>query len=194
MKFESAASAANRLNCTVRAIQKWAKEGKIPCAYKDGRDWKPTDVFTFELYEVSDDSFVIPDSAVPVTTQNKADKTFEFNLSYEDGDEGIYYYVVAEKNNGVANITYDTATYGVEVKVEKNQNLDFEVTEVKYTKIGQSGKVDEITFSNTYTPPTEPQKEPTSPKTGDNTNVLLWIALLFTTGGITAGCKKRINK
>ena len=410
----------------------------------DGRAWKPTDVFTFELYEVSDDSFVIPDSAVPVTTQNKADKTFEFNLSYEDGDEGIYYYVVsehipttdkkgisydtreyhitvmvvdngegeleaavtgvvcsgmigsftkdtlnfgnsynsapvkytftaektydkamtdgmfefelyrdtellqtvgnkadgsitfspvelnfvgthtftvkevrgsdntvkyddtvytveikvedntegslvvtevkvngtvdgdiefknsyisqsvkniitakktlsgrtlgneefefelyaadsgfnrngaalqtvknqangeirfaettydkadtyyyvvAEKNNGVANITYDTATYGVEVKVEKNQNLDFEVTEVKYTKIGQSGKVDEITFANTYTPPTEPQKEPASPKTGDNTNVLLWIALLFTTGGITAGltagCKKRINK
>ena len=44
MKFESAASAANLLNCTVRAIQKWAKEGKIPCAYKDGRDWKiPTD-------------------------------------------------------------------------------------------------------------------------------------------------------
>lgn len=40
MQFESVKSAAIRLGCTERAIQKWAKEGKIPYAYKDGRDWK----------------------------------------------------------------------------------------------------------------------------------------------------------
>lgn len=40
MDFESATKAAARLECTVRAVQKWAKEGKIPFAYKDGRDWK----------------------------------------------------------------------------------------------------------------------------------------------------------
>ncbi len=40
MEFETAAKAAERLNCTARAIQKWAKEGRIPGAYKDGRDWK----------------------------------------------------------------------------------------------------------------------------------------------------------
>ena len=37
--------------------------------------------------------------------------------------------------------------------------------------------------------PAEPKPEPgnKSPKTGDNTNPLLWIALLFIGGGITAG-------
>ena len=40
MDFESAERTAKRLGCTVRAVQKWAKDGKIPYAYKDGRDWK----------------------------------------------------------------------------------------------------------------------------------------------------------
>lgn len=40
MKFESAKSAAERLGINIRTIQKWAKEGKIAYAYKDGRDWK----------------------------------------------------------------------------------------------------------------------------------------------------------
>lgn len=40
MEFESAERAALRFDCTVRAVQKWAKDGKIPYAYKDGRDWK----------------------------------------------------------------------------------------------------------------------------------------------------------
>ncbi len=40
MDFESVQKTASRLGCTVRAVQKWAKEGKIPFAFKDGRDWK----------------------------------------------------------------------------------------------------------------------------------------------------------
>lgn len=40
MTFESAASAAVRLGVTERAVQKWAKEGRIPYAFKEGRDWK----------------------------------------------------------------------------------------------------------------------------------------------------------
>ncbi len=39
MQFESAKQAAERLNVTVRAIQKWAKEGRIPEAYFDNRVW-----------------------------------------------------------------------------------------------------------------------------------------------------------
>ena len=39
MKFETAAQAAGRLGVTVRAVQKWAKEGKIEGAKKIGRDW-----------------------------------------------------------------------------------------------------------------------------------------------------------
>ncbi len=39
MKFETAAQTAARLNVTVRAVQKWAKEGKLKGAQKVGRDW-----------------------------------------------------------------------------------------------------------------------------------------------------------
>jgi len=39
MKFQTADMAAKRLNVTVRAVQKWAKEGKIEGAHKVGRDW-----------------------------------------------------------------------------------------------------------------------------------------------------------
>ncbi len=39
MDFESAKKCADRLGVTVRAIQKWAKEGKIEGAKKIGREW-----------------------------------------------------------------------------------------------------------------------------------------------------------
>lgn len=39
MKFETATQAAARLGVTVRAVQKWAKEGKLEGAQKVGRDW-----------------------------------------------------------------------------------------------------------------------------------------------------------
>ncbi len=39
MKFETAAQAAARMGVTVRAVQKWAKEGKLEGAQKMGRDW-----------------------------------------------------------------------------------------------------------------------------------------------------------
>lgn len=44
VNYETASQAAARLGVTVRAIQKWAKEGKIQDAKKIGRDWMiPTD-------------------------------------------------------------------------------------------------------------------------------------------------------
>lgn len=39
MNYQTADMAAKRLNVTVRAVQKWAKEGKLPGAHKVGRDW-----------------------------------------------------------------------------------------------------------------------------------------------------------
>ncbi len=39
MEYESVKSAAERLNVTVRAIQKWAKEGRLPGSYFDNRVW-----------------------------------------------------------------------------------------------------------------------------------------------------------
>ncbi len=39
MQYQSVAQAAERLGVTPRAVQKWAKDGKILGAYKAGRDW-----------------------------------------------------------------------------------------------------------------------------------------------------------
>ena len=39
MEFESAAKAAERLGVTVRAVQKWAKDGRLPGAKQLGRSW-----------------------------------------------------------------------------------------------------------------------------------------------------------
>lgn len=39
MEFESAREAALRLGCTVRAVQKWAKDGRLPGAYMTGQMW-----------------------------------------------------------------------------------------------------------------------------------------------------------
>ncbi len=39
MEYQLAQEAAERMGVSVRAIQKWAKEGKIPHAKKSGRDW-----------------------------------------------------------------------------------------------------------------------------------------------------------
>ncbi len=39
MEFESAREAAQRLDVTTRAVQKWAKEGRLPGAYMVGKMW-----------------------------------------------------------------------------------------------------------------------------------------------------------
>ncbi len=39
LEFQLIQEAAQRFGVTVRAVQKWAKEGKIPGAKKSGRDW-----------------------------------------------------------------------------------------------------------------------------------------------------------
>lgn len=45
MEFESAKEAAERLGVTIRAIQKWAKQGRLPGAYLVGRMWNiPKDI------------------------------------------------------------------------------------------------------------------------------------------------------
>ncbi len=39
MQYETAAQMAERLNVNIRTVQVWAKEGKLPGAIKQGRDW-----------------------------------------------------------------------------------------------------------------------------------------------------------
>ncbi len=98
MIFESAAQAAERLNCTVRAIQKWAKEGKLPGAYKDGRDWKiPPDACRpgegMPIY--------YPNEPYPLVHLFQPGKALAYVESIEDPDDRAmalceYYYMIGE--------------------------------------------------------------------------------------------------
>ncbi len=72
MKFETAAQAAERLGVTVRAVQKWAKQGKIEGAQKVGRDWM-----------IPVDSVVISGSTM--STPMQIPYPF-FQVPYTDGD------------------------------------------------------------------------------------------------------------
>lgn len=100
MQFENAQQAAVRMGVTVRAIQKWATEGRLPGAEKVGRQWlipvgieKPID--KSEVAEVSQKKLRIPmpllNSAFPIG------KCREYIESIADKDDkaialGEYYY------------------------------------------------------------------------------------------------------
>lgn len=73
MKFETVVQAAARLGVTVRAIQKWAKEGKLKGAQKVGRDWMiPVDS-------------IVKGSTTTASTSTKIPYPF-FQVPYTDGD------------------------------------------------------------------------------------------------------------
>ncbi len=102
MKFEKASDAAARLNVTVRAIQKWAKEGKIPYAHKVGRDWyiptnagKPNEQNT-EMAE----SFTPP---LPIISDFAPGEALHYINSIENEDNRNmalcqYYYLAGDMN------------------------------------------------------------------------------------------------
>lgn len=70
-----------------------------------GRDLNAGE-FVFELYAANSDYVIMGEALATVT--NKADGTFDFeSLVFEQGMEGIYYYVVIEKAGSLGGIDYD---------------------------------------------------------------------------------------
>ena len=101
---------------------------------------------------------------------------------------GTYRFTVAEVIGSKEGVTYDKKTYTYVVVVE---DVNGKLT-VKDVSIDGAT---EVVFSNTYktTPP------PETPKTGDNTNLGLWLALMCLgaagfTGSVLFGRRKRQRK
>ena len=75
------------------------------------------------------------------------------------------------------------------LKYDENAELDY------------NSPIEEISFTNSYNakkPVTPPAPQPESPKTGDSSMMVLWIALLFVSGAALTGItlysrKKRVN-
>ncbi len=141
--------------------------------------------FTFELYE-TDETFTVGEKADKTAT-NKARK-FAFELDYGVEDIGeTFYYAVKEKNGGktIKNVTYDKTVYHITVSVE--DDLLGGVKTVA-TILDGNETVDTLKFVNKYYVEEEedddPPGNPQTPDTGDATNLALWCAFLFISGGV----------
>lgn len=143
-----------------------------------GRDLKVGE-FLFEIFG---------ENGAPMPKDAIATNDAEGNIVFGDitfTETGVYKYTIAEKNNGLTGVTYDKTVYGVIVTVTDegyDGQLDAEVVYVKDDKVVD--KAADVVFNNTYVEPTP--EEPvvpsnpsnTSPKTGDDSNVMI-IALLM---------------
>ena len=170
----------------------------------DGRELE-ADEFEFELYS---------DAGLIETVKNDADGNIEFT-AIEVTEAGEYIFTVKEVKGEDDTITYDETVYTVNVKVSDNLDGTFKI---EYSYATENASAEEIVFENVYTAPTpqpepqptpEPQPEPQptpqpepnpeteSPKTGDDTNLTAWLAVVFVSGAMifAAGRKrKRISK
>lgn len=86
MEFESANDAALRLGVTVRAIQKWAKQGKIPFAHKAGRDWLiPSD--SVKPSEMSEKHKIYLNEPLPIIHPFETGRAAEYIENIKDPDD-----------------------------------------------------------------------------------------------------------
>ncbi len=104
-----------------------------------------------------------------------------FTLGYTEDDIGnTYTYKLTELNGGKANVTYSTVEYTITVAISLNENNELVAA---LTKNGENATTVVAEFENVYDYTPVPEY-PDSPQTGDNTNLHLWFALLFVSGGI----------
>ena len=151
----------------------------------------------------ANENYVVDAQATPKEAKNNADGSFVFDaLTFEE--IGTYYFVIGEDadteedigktytykltevNGGKANVSYSTAEYTITVAIELNANNELVAT---LTKNGENTLAVVAEFENVYNyTPTPPIPEyPDSPQTGDATNLHLWFALLFVSGGGVIG-------
>lgn len=110
---------------------------------------------------------------------------------------GDYTYEISQKAGKKENFTYDKKTYTVTIRVVNDEKGGLKA-EVWAVKDGSKNKTDTIKFQNKYSTPSDPGKsghhhsggssDPTpaapsvlsilAPRTGDNSNLMLWAVLL----------------
>ncbi len=143
-----------------------AKKTLSGAALKDGQ-------FSFTLKDAN--------GKVVETVNNKADGSIAFaELRFTEA--GVYSYTISEVAGNDKQVTYDTTVYNVKITVVDNEEGKLIAT------VDTEGKT--LQFKNKYTP--EEPKKPTipstpkktkktsgSPKTGDNSNTMIWISLLL---------------
>ncbi len=138
-----------------------------------GRTLK-ADEFTFNLYNAEEDTEndAYVKGELIGSAKNDATGTFAFEELVIESVGTYRFFVTEDATNPVANVTYDNTVYMVVVTV--TDNLDGTLS-AEYAYQTAAGTSETLTFLNTYTPPAPPEV----PKTGDNSNVWMWMALAF---------------
>ena len=134
----------------------------------------------------SEFKFVIKDAngkVIKTATNTKDGKIILGKIKFTEA--GTYKYTVTEETGKLEGITYDNTEYTVEIEVtdDGKGKLNASKTVIKNKKTEK--EVKEISFVNSYVSTEEPPVEP--PKTGDSTNIGLWLALFFISGGMLVG-------
>lgn len=133
-----------------------------------GRDLAKEE-FSFELYDAN--------GKLIETVKNAADGKIVFT-NIDVTTAGTYEFTVKEVDDDVRGVTYDDTVYTVTVTVTDNGDGTFAVA---YAYETAAGTVEGISFKNTYTAP------PKNPQTGNASNLWLWLAVMFVSGGCLFG-------
>lgn len=143
------------------------------------------DMFRFHLYK-ADESYAAQGAAL-AGASNDASGSFAFE-SITCSEPGTFYYVVTEDDSAeLKGMTYDDTAYGIKVNVWDDGSGVLKAA-FTITVVGGS-EVDAIAFENSYTKPVDPPKPTETPKpsapvnpgvppTGDESPIMLYIALL----------------
>lgn len=101
-----------------------------------------------------------------------------FELSFSE--PGDYFYKVYQVPQTEKGVTYDATVYEVCVSVFVGEDGEL-YTAVAANEEGSSEKADELLFENTppETTETSTSENPSPPKTGDDSRLGLWIALMI---------------
>ncbi len=107
--------------------------------------------FNFLLY-AANESFAVAEGTAPMMAVNKADGSFTFDaLTFNEAK--TYYFVIREDQTVKADrVTFDDTVYHVSIQVKDDENGRLVASAPKITKAGSDKAVDEVVFTNVYTP------------------------------------------
>ena len=121
----------------------------------------------------------LADGVDGITVKSDENGKAKFTLTFTEDDIGkTFNYKLTEVNSGRANVTYSTAEYAITIVITLNEETNTLVATMTVNEAAATEIV--AAFENTYdyTP-----EYPDSPQTGDNSNLAMWVALMFVSGG-----------
>ena len=164
--------------------------------------------FELEIFEILNrNANEYSDVTVTASVETNGKGNYTANLVIKGSEEQVNAMIcegfyVREKNTGIANWEYSDAVWYVNPNINGGYDICPAVLKTSdngdYYEPDMENAAEKMTFVNTYTEnktvtpedtkPEDTKPEDTkSPQTGDNSNMILWIALLFVSGGVLAG-------